>query len=368
MPQIIKNKVPYVGNIYDTQPVGEVVQIGSDTAPVGYLPCDGRSLLRSEYPELFKRIGTTYGAEDDEHFNLPKESDVDIVSTEEINSKLNDYPNKTESANALTELKNNIINSHDIVLNADDAIVAGIYGCIGNTTGLPPNDSYNYGILKVWGQRTDVPNIGAQWIYQEFITTGGVYYSRQSINSNSTTPRNWTEWVQTGTKIDNQFNKISFTQDPNVIINDYYESPTSVIRFSMWKGTEQVGLYKLDFINGGWQQRVIWEMNPCDLDIYSLVSIANPNIAQINEVQFKKSGHTIFLQCTFTCTNAIGGYEDLFNLHESLMPFTNVLNFALYGYDNKCYLCYLSKSERKLRSRNTLPANVQLVMDFSYNI
>lgn len=289
-------------------------------------------------------------------------------SSEKITELLSDKVSDSQLNTSLTNLKNNIINAHDIVLNADDAIVAGIYGCLGNTTGLPVNDTYNYGILKVWGQRTDVPNIGAQWIYQEFITTSGVYYSRQSINSNSTTPRNWTEWVQVGTKIDNKFYKILTSQDPNVIFHDYFESATSVLRFAIWKGTEQIGLYKLDLTESGWQQRVIWEMTPTDVDINSLVSIANPNIAQIDEVQFRKSGNTIYLQCTFTCTNAIGGYEDLFNLHESLMPSTNVINFALYGYDNKCYLCYLSKSERKLRSRNALPANVQLVMDFVYNI
>lgn len=41
------------------------------TPPPGALPLDGQSLLRSEYPRLFKRIGTYYGAADALHFNLP---------------------------------------------------------------------------------------------------------------------------------------------------------------------------------------------------------------------------------------------------------------------------------------------------------
>lgn len=36
------------------------------------LPCDGRELVRKEHPELFKLIGTNYGAGDGEAtFNLP---------------------------------------------------------------------------------------------------------------------------------------------------------------------------------------------------------------------------------------------------------------------------------------------------------
>jgi len=39
--------------------------------PVNWLPCDGASLLRSEYPELFNVIGTKFGTADGEHFNVP---------------------------------------------------------------------------------------------------------------------------------------------------------------------------------------------------------------------------------------------------------------------------------------------------------
>ena len=37
----------------------------------GWLLCDGRSLLRSEYPHLFTIIGTSFGSVDSTHFNLP---------------------------------------------------------------------------------------------------------------------------------------------------------------------------------------------------------------------------------------------------------------------------------------------------------
>lgn len=77
MPNIVRKKISYVGNVHDIQPIGEICNIDVDSAPPGYLPCDGRSVLRSKYPELFKKIGTKYGAVDDEHFNLPNEDDAD---------------------------------------------------------------------------------------------------------------------------------------------------------------------------------------------------------------------------------------------------------------------------------------------------
>lgn len=50
---------------------GVVKDYAGATLPVGYLFCDGASLLRADYPELFLAIGTTYGAADSTHFNVP---------------------------------------------------------------------------------------------------------------------------------------------------------------------------------------------------------------------------------------------------------------------------------------------------------
>lgn len=52
-------------------PVGMVLPYAGLTVPSSYLICDGSSLLRSAYPDLFSALGTTYGAADGTHFNLP---------------------------------------------------------------------------------------------------------------------------------------------------------------------------------------------------------------------------------------------------------------------------------------------------------
>lgn len=53
--------------------IGEIVLWSGPTSPRSglWLPCDGASLLRADYPDLFTVIGTTYGSADGTHFNLP---------------------------------------------------------------------------------------------------------------------------------------------------------------------------------------------------------------------------------------------------------------------------------------------------------
>lgn len=59
-------------NIGDTTPVGTILYFATDTAPEGFLVCDGTAVSRSLYSDLFDVIGTTYGSGDGSTtFNLP---------------------------------------------------------------------------------------------------------------------------------------------------------------------------------------------------------------------------------------------------------------------------------------------------------
>lgn len=53
--------------------IGELIAYAgaSSPLPAQWLLCDGSSILRSDYPDLFAVIGTAYGASDTAHFNLP---------------------------------------------------------------------------------------------------------------------------------------------------------------------------------------------------------------------------------------------------------------------------------------------------------
>lgn len=52
-------------------PAGGILAYGGTAAPTGYLLCNGASVLRADYPDLFTAIGTTYGSVDGTHFNVP---------------------------------------------------------------------------------------------------------------------------------------------------------------------------------------------------------------------------------------------------------------------------------------------------------
>jgi microcystin-dependent protein len=52
--------------------IGEIILYAGSSSPnANWLTCDGTSLLRSAYPDLFAVVGTVYGAADGTHFNLP---------------------------------------------------------------------------------------------------------------------------------------------------------------------------------------------------------------------------------------------------------------------------------------------------------
>lgn len=51
---------------------GEILLFAGPTSPnADWLPCDGASLLRTDYPALFAAIGTAYGSVDSLHFSIP---------------------------------------------------------------------------------------------------------------------------------------------------------------------------------------------------------------------------------------------------------------------------------------------------------
>ena len=60
----------------DKEHIGSFRTSGKATAGSGELACNGASLLRTTYPDLFAAIGTTWGAVDGTHFTLPLLTDT----------------------------------------------------------------------------------------------------------------------------------------------------------------------------------------------------------------------------------------------------------------------------------------------------
>lgn len=51
--------------------LGEIRMWGGRTPPTGWAFCNGYGVSVSDYPDLFKLIGTTYGGDGEKTFNLP---------------------------------------------------------------------------------------------------------------------------------------------------------------------------------------------------------------------------------------------------------------------------------------------------------
>lgn len=80
---------------------GEVKMTARNSAPRGWILCQGQSLLRTAYPRLFTAIGTVYGAADSTHFNLPDMRGRVVVGTDSSQTEFDTLGekagNKTET-------------------------------------------------------------------------------------------------------------------------------------------------------------------------------------------------------------------------------------------------------------------------------
>ncbi len=77
-------------NFSDFLPVGVILPFAGDIPPEGFLICNGCSISRKLYPNLFNVIGTKYGSENEAFFNIPNLSDRFIQGASEKN-KLGTY-------------------------------------------------------------------------------------------------------------------------------------------------------------------------------------------------------------------------------------------------------------------------------------
>ena len=69
---LVTDADPDVPAVNDSVPIGAIQAYGGQTAPYGWLICDGSAIRRDTYSELFDVIGVTYGTGDGSTtFNLP---------------------------------------------------------------------------------------------------------------------------------------------------------------------------------------------------------------------------------------------------------------------------------------------------------
>ena len=125
--------------------VGEIRLFAGNFAPVGWEFCLGQSLLISENDVLFQLIGTTYGGDGEETFNLPNlQSRVpmhmgtgpdgttyqigEMAGTEQETLSVQQIPNHTHALLATENLASTTSPSDDVTLAVTQASVITAYG------------------------------------------------------------------------------------------------------------------------------------------------------------------------------------------------------------------------------------------------
>lgn len=144
-------------------PPGVIFPYVSNTAPAGWLSCDGTAVSRSTYSSLFSIIGTTYGAGDNSTtFNLPNFVDRIPVgkgtktigtscgsstvtpsgSVDNTTLSATQIPSHSHRINVSGADDNNHTGNGDAVADSD----AGLKGYIRNTEGTGGGGAHNHGL------------------------------------------------------------------------------------------------------------------------------------------------------------------------------------------------------------------------------
>lgn len=110
-------------------PIGSLVDWAGTIAsvPANWLFCNGASLVRADYADLFSAIGTTWGAADGTHFNLPDTRDMYIVGARQddtgvAKSNIRGSLEQSASATGATLTHNGSIADHPTLAHAGVAV------------------------------------------------------------------------------------------------------------------------------------------------------------------------------------------------------------------------------------------------------
>ena len=69
---ILENKANARGTSTSDRIIGEIVYLGAQHPPVGWLPCDGRTYYVAQYPKLGRVLGSKFGGDGRYRFGVPK--------------------------------------------------------------------------------------------------------------------------------------------------------------------------------------------------------------------------------------------------------------------------------------------------------
>jgi microcystin-dependent protein len=149
-------------SIMQVFPIGTILPLAG-TIPSGsnLLPCNGASYLRAAYPELFAAIGTTWGAPDGSHFNVPDLRGRALIG-DGTGSGLSERILGDELGEETHQLTVAELASHAhsegttvplpvVVVPADGVAAVGAAGTTGSTGGDVAHNNMQPSAVVVWG-------------------------------------------------------------------------------------------------------------------------------------------------------------------------------------------------------------------------
>jgi microcystin-dependent protein len=157
--------------------IGEIRMFGGNFAPVGWLLCQGQTLPIALYDTLFNLIGTTYGGDGQETFQLPN-----LQSRLPVHQGSGYVLGQTGGAETVTLTPQQMpLHSHAATAATSGAGAAGPAGNVWRDFGRPvystaaPNAAMNAGALQAAGGGQPHDNLPPYLVINFIIATEGIY-------------------------------------------------------------------------------------------------------------------------------------------------------------------------------------------------
>lgn len=167
--------------------LGEIRAFSSDFIPNGWIPCNGQRLKISENNQLFKLIGSRFGGDGINFFNIPDLRGrtpifpVDYVygkkgGTETVKLSIENLPEHSHTVLVNTGIANRVKpdSNYLCITKPDPQFTDGFYAY----TNILPEDSMNKNAMSCFGKSKAHKNIQPSLVINYCIAINGIYPQR----------------------------------------------------------------------------------------------------------------------------------------------------------------------------------------------
>jgi microcystin-dependent protein len=269
------------GTLWADSPIGTILAYGGTSAPAGWMICDGTSLLRASYPELFAVIGTAFGSADSTHFNIPDMTGKTAMGVEtdhalgasENGALPNVKSNESQSLWAWNKSNSTGYNGAMGVVTLDQGYHATTEGASGRFGTFVIDASKVSNIYKNSQTKVDPANVRVNYIIKaKMVAIPSDFLSAvdETINENAKSPISSSNKLVTESDLNKAITVT--TPDNNIVIADSRLITDNLVMVSGYikNGTQlafntsQVQIGKLS-VSG----RTIRGSGPCSLFLFS---------------------------------------------------------------------------------------------------